>query len=87
MLEAMACGCWVICNKIGTSETLLNARVASFYDGSAEQLATALSEVLPAAVNRQAQMDFVARRYATDVLARQLEQTYREAIRKHTLSR
>lgn len=84
MLEAMACGCRVVCNKIGTSETLLDERVATFYDGTPEKLASALAEVNPATIDRNAQMAFVADHYSMEALAGKLEQIYQEVIRRRS---
>lgn len=80
----MACGCRVVCNKIGTSETLLDERVATFYDGTPEKLASALAEVNPATIDRNAQMAFVADHYSMEALAGKLEQIYQEVIRRRS---
>jgi len=83
MLEAMACGCYVITSRIDAPETLVSNEVSESYNNTPEGLAQAIINVsqknLP---NRETLRNFVIENYSYEALEKQLIKVYEKHSRK-----
>ncbi|GAB2767736.1 hypothetical protein GCM10010465_11240 [Actinomadura fibrosa] len=81
MLEAMACGCYVITSKINAPETLVSPDVATVYNNTPQALAKCIKTVskrnLP---SRFALRNFVLDNYSYNTLQKKLKITYESHI-------
>lgn len=80
MLEAMACGCNVVCNMIGTSETLLNSQVATFYKDSSAELASAILRCSQNLISPSVLYSYVNDYFSIESLSSKLLQEYKSMI-------
>ncbi len=81
MLEAMACGCYVISAKIGAPETLLDGNVASFFEsGNDPELKNKILDFT--CVKRNEQRNYVLQNYSIETVATELESIYEDVLKK-----
>ncbi len=79
MLEAMACGCYVISAEIGAPETLLNEKVASFFTSeNADELAKKITEI-PVFL-RAEQRSFIITQYSNLSVSKLIKNFYAPLI-------
>ncbi|KXJ49443.1 MAG: hypothetical protein AXW17_02305 [Colwellia sp. Phe_37] len=79
MLEAMACGCYVITSKIGAPESLLDQSVASFFTNEdVNELAEKI--IATPNVQRSAQRDYVVDNYSKNEISIRLKKVYKNII-------
>lgn len=77
MLEAMACGCYVISSKIKAPETLLSCQVANTYNLSVEGLQNVIVEVSSIDLPNRAELrQFVLNRYSYKSLQKKIKTSY-----------
>ncbi|MFD0976350.1 glycosyltransferase family 4 protein [Salinimicrobium gaetbulicola] len=89
MLEAMACGCYVITSTINAPETLLTPEVATNYDNTAEGLRKAILSIsqtknLPA---RKDLRQFVLENYSREQLKPKLSGIYQSFVNTGGISK
>lgn len=82
MLEAMACGCQIVCNRIGTSETLLDPLFATFFDGETRQLSNSIQKCSETPISPNDLFNFVNNHYSIDSLSEKLRQLYSTIVNK-----
>lgn len=81
MLEAMACGCYVITSRISAPETLLDGTVASFF--TSEKVEELTEKILATKkVNRELQRDYVVSNFSKDKVSERLKTAYENIINK-----
>jgi glycosyltransferase involved in cell wall biosynthesis len=79
MLEAMACGCYVITSKIGAPESLLDNTVAEFFTSeNADELCEKIL-TLPK-VDRCTQRDYVLKNYSKNEILTRLQGMYNDTL-------
>lgn len=85
MLEAMACGCFVVSNSIGAPETLLDNSVSEIFDNTADRLAEALLKATKRKeMHARTEMsNFVQKNYSFEVLSEKLKDIYKSLIREY----
>ena len=79
MLEAMACGCYVITAKIGAPESLLDQSVASFFTSeNAHELTNEITAIPN--IDRNTQRDYVVDNYSKNEIVTRLKKVYQNIL-------
>lgn len=83
MLEAMACGCFVLCNKIEGPETLLSQNVSLIFENKNEGLLESLKKIFQTELpNRQFMINFVETNYSISAIQKSISELYKSVIFK-----